>query len=82
MDKNKYGEVVFKKKIEDVPVEVSVSSNPFGEHYIIVSAMDSIVAGITVEKKKNGTVEFRNRPIGTVRVESGVAIEEKSERTL
>jgi len=82
MEKNKFGEVVFKKKIEDVSVEVSVSSNPFGEHYIIVSAMDSIISGTTIERKKNGDIEFRNRPIGTVKIQSGVMMEKVSERTL
>ena len=69
--KNKYGNVVFKNEIEGVPVEVSLSTNPFGEHYLIVSSGDTIISGMTVEKKKSGTVEFRNKSITSVKFVGG-----------
>jgi hypothetical protein len=71
--KNKYGDIVFKKEIEGIPVEVSFSTNPFGEHYLIIASGDTIISGLTIEKKRSGTVEFRNKSTTAVKFTGGKA---------
>lgn len=62
--------------VDGVSMNLSVSSNPFGEHYIILSSDGKMIAGIVMEKKKNA-IEFRNKVSQTIRIEK----EEKSSPT-
>jgi hypothetical protein len=80
---SKYGKVVFSQEIEGIAVDVSLSRNPFGEHYLIVSSGDQIISGTVIDKKKE-VVEFKNKPIGSVKISKDGKTEttETSPRTL
>ena len=76
MEKNKYGDVVFKSN-DDIPIEIAMSSNPFGEKYLVVTSSDIIVAALVIEKKKSGTIEFRNKANAVTKILLGEKREEE-----
>lgn len=50
-------------------VTVSTSSNPFGEHYVVMHINGKVVSGVSVEKKKNGVIEVKNKIMSqTIRI--------------
>ena len=62
MKKNEYGNVVSEGKLDNgVEFEVSSSSNPFDESYLIIKVAKHLAVGLIVEKKKDGTIEIRNK---------------------
>ena len=53
-----------------IPINCQIFDDPFGGISLIVKAQDVLVAGITMEKNRNGTIEFHNRVTGVVRVKA------------
>jgi hypothetical protein len=80
----KYGRIIAKTTLaDDIPIVVSVSESPFGEHYLIVSAFDDvIVSGLAVEKKRTGSIEFRQRINSVVHINQTEQPEPKKDRSL
>ena len=68
-NENKYGNVVYRETIEGFPIDISFSSNPFGEQYLIVSSGDKIISGLTMEKKRDGSLECKTKIAGPVKLE-------------
>ena len=62
------GKPVASLDVFGIPLILQIFDDPFGGMSLIVKAQDVLVAGITMEKNRNGVIEFHNRVPGIVRV--------------